>query len=76
MPYGTDLWQMGDLAEQNGTLNMCSTRANAEIVQKNEALSLPPVIEPYEIIPIINVAWGKSFGDVSTNKKAVVERGW
>mmetsp|Transcript_25328 Transcript_25328/g.29831 ORF Transcript_25328/g.29831 Transcript_25328/m.29831 type:complete len:179 (+) Transcript_25328:1555-2091(+) len=36
----------------------------------------PPVIEPYEIIPIINAAWDKSFGRVSTNKKAIAERGW
>ena len=55
---------------------MGSTKAKAEIVRKKEALSLPPVIEPYEIIPIINAAWDKSFGRVSTNKKAIAERGW
>ena len=27
VPYGTDLWQVGDAREQNGTLNMGSTKA-------------------------------------------------
>ena len=44
VPYGTDLWQVGDSAEQNGTSNMCSTKEKAEIVRKKEVLSLPPVI--------------------------------
>jgi len=36
----------------------------------------PPVIEPYEIIPIINWAWGVSFGRVATNKNEIVQRDW
>ena len=47
-----------------------------EIVRKKEDLSLPPVIEPYEIIPIINAAWDKSFGRVLKNKNTIAERGW
>ena len=45
-------------------------------MQKKEALILPPVIEPYEIIPIINAAWDKSFGRVLKNKNTIAERGW
>ena len=35
-----------------------------------------PIIEPHEIIGIINYAWSKSFGKVKLNKKAIFDRGW
>ena len=76
VPYGTYLWQVGDSEEQNGTFNMESTKAKMRIVAKKERMSLPPVIEPYEIIPIINSAWPTSFGRVKTNQNAISERGW
>ena len=76
VPYGTDLWQVEDSAEQNGAHNISSTKAKQEIVRRKEALSLPPTIEPYEIIPIINKAWDDSFARVVTNRKAIADRGW
>lgn len=57
-------------------LNMSSYRAKAEIVRRKENLSSPPIIEPYEIIPIVNAAWRESFGVVETNRKAILDRGW
>ena len=53
-----------------------SYRAKAEIVRRKENLSLPTTIEPYEIIPIVNVAWRESFGVVEKNRKAIRDRGW
>ena len=35
-----------------------------------------PTIKPYDIIQIINIAWGKSFARIESNKKAIYERGW
>ena len=61
VPYGTGMWQVGNSAEQNGAHNMSSIKAKQEIVRQKEALSLPPTIELYEIIPIINKAWDDSF---------------
>ena len=29
-----------------------------------------------DIIPIVNYAWARSFNNVSTNKKAIRDRGW
>ena len=55
---------------------MASTQAKMDIVSKKEQLSLPPSIEPFEIIPIINAAWPLSFGRVVTNRQAISDRGW
>ena len=63
------MWQVGDFPEQNGTFNMLTKKAKMELVSKKEQLSLPLVVKPYKIIPIINSAWGASFGRVGTNKK-------
>ena len=76
VPYGTDLWQVGDAEEQNGAFNMASTKAKMDIVAKKERMSLPPTIEPFEIIPIINTAWPLSFGRVESNQKAISDCGW
>ena len=57
VPYGTDIWQVGDSVEQNGTYNMLTTRAKMNLIQRKEELSLPAVIEPYEIITLANSAW-------------------
>ena len=36
VPYGTDLWQVGDSAEQNGTYNMLTTAAKMNLIQKKK----------------------------------------
>ena len=54
---------------------MITTAAKLHLIQKEEELSLPPVTEPYKIIPLINSAWGESFGRVRTNKVAIEARG-
>ena len=74
--YGTNMWQVGDLPEQNDTFNMLTTKAKMDMVSKKEQLSLPSVIEPYKVIPIINSACGASLSRVATNKKAILHRGW
>ena len=37
---------------------------------------MPPTIEPYEIIPLLNTAWGGYFGRPISNKKSIADRGW
>ena len=34
VPYGTDIWQVGDALEQNGTYNMLTTTAKMYLIQK------------------------------------------
>ena len=36
---------------------MLTTRAKMNLIQRKEELSLPAVIEPYEIITLANSAW-------------------
>ena len=35
-----------------------------------------PSLKPTELIPLINIAWNKSFARMSTNKQAIADRGW
>ena len=35
-----------------------------------------PTIDTTDIIPIVNIAWNKSFAKVASNKKAICKRGW
>ena len=53
-----------------------SVKAKNEIVDKKERMMINPTIEPWDIINIVNTAWDESFGRVTTNKKAISERGW
>ena len=55
---------------------MALTQENMDIVLKKEQFSLPPTIEPFEIIPIINAAWPLSFGCEVTDHQAISDRGW
>ena len=77
VPYGTALWKVGDIPEQNGSNNMASVEIKSNIVMDKEKYMCDrPTIEPHKIISIINYAWSKSFGKVKSNKKAISDRGW
>ena len=76
VPYGTALWQVGDSKEQNGSFNVAISQAKIDLVSKKETMSLPAVLEPTDMIPLINSAWKKSFARVRHNKKAIADRGW
>ena len=36
----------------------------------------PATLCPTDIVPLVNIAWEKSFTRSDINKKAIVERGW
>ena len=55
---------------------MASGKAKINIMEVKEKLLLNPIIEPYEIVLIVNYAWERSFSRVATNKKAIAKRGW
>ena len=77
VPYCTDLWQVGDAAEQNGALNIASVVEKRKIMQEKENVMYNrPTIEPYDIMRIVNEGWKHSFARVDSNKKAIAERGW
>ena len=45
------------------------------ILEKKERMMMQLTIEPYEIIMIVNHAWDCSFGHITSNKKAIIDRG-
>ena len=75
VPYGTALWQVGDASEQNGAYKMALTRAKENLIKQKIKKCMPPTIEPYEIIPLLNTAWERSFERVLSNRKAIADRG-
>ena len=76
VPYGTALWQVGDLLEQNGSFNIASTKEKRKIIEKKDKIMILPYIQPYEIINIVSAAWKKSFAWAESNQKAISECGW
>ena len=69
------MWQVGDSSEQNGAYKIALARAKEELIGKKQRMMVTPTIEPYEITPLINIAWAQSFARVATNKRAICERG-
>jgi hypothetical protein len=73
--YGTSVWQLGDSAEQNGTLKIDIKKAKAETVRCKIRAGLPATLERSDIVRIVNIAWQKSFARVNTNLRVIAERG-
>ena len=76
VPYGTALWQVGDSSEQNGSYKVALAQAKSELIAKKRGKSMKLTIDRTDIIPLVNYAWCHSFGKVTSNKKAIRERGW
>jgi hypothetical protein len=74
VPYGTHIWQVADSSELNGCFKIALNKA------KREYMKLKPWNNkkwlPTDIIPLINMAWVKSFARVDTARKAIIKRGW
>jgi hypothetical protein len=76
VPYLTHIWQVGDSSEQNGSFKIAFSKAKDALVSFKMRQGWEVTLEAYDIIPLINVAWEKSFARVNTNKKAIADRGW
>jgi hypothetical protein len=76
VPYGTNLWQVGDSAQQNGVFKSRLTQEKANLMKKKQELRLPFRIERHDAVGLTLHAWNVSFARVESNKKAVAERGW
>ena len=73
VPYGTSYWKVGDLLEQNGSFKMELTVAKRDLLTKKTKHDLPFAIEKSDIVALVSTAWGKSFANKRTNRKAVSE---
>ena len=76
LPNATHDWQVGDSEEQNGNWKTSTTREKDAVINWKTRHNFPPVIEQYDIIPIVNAAWEDSFADIEQNLKAIRARGW
>jgi hypothetical protein len=74
VPYGTHLWQVADAEEQNGTFSLAITKAKREMY-KNKPDGQKKFL-PSDIIPLVNEAFPKSFGNQQFALTAIAERGW
>ena len=71
VPHATGYWQVGDATQQNGQFKHYSNKI------KNRLCTRMLVnLKPYDIVPIYNYAFVRSFGDVDGTKIACAERGW
>ena len=75
-PYGTSLWQLADGLEQNVNNNQLNTRNKKKRYDYKISLGLPGQLECYEIMPLLNESWSKSFGNISSNITTIADRGW
>jgi hypothetical protein len=76
VPYGTNLWQVGDSAQQNGAFKSKLSEEKAQLLERKQEMRLPFRIERHDAVRLTHRAWNHSFARVDSNKKAVVERGW
>ena len=77
VPYGTAIWQVADSKEQNGSYKIALARAKKELVDSKLQMHIEPAtLCPTDIVPLVNIAWEKSFTRTDLNKKAIAERGW
>jgi hypothetical protein len=76
VPYATSFWQVGDSAEQNGTFKVYWYREKRNFITWKSDRALPLVIQPHDIMPILNRCFGHSFGRKQTTKNATSDRGW
>ena len=70
------LWKVGDLPKQNGRFKINLVKAKNYVFHRKCVLSMKPILEKYNLIPLINFAWQQSFAKVNNNKQAIVQRGW
>ena len=77
VPYGTNLWQVGDGEEQNGNYKMGMSKYKEKVMKQNLTEKWKrPAFEDTDIIPTINLAWNDSFAHCKTNRDAISTRGW
>jgi hypothetical protein len=72
VPYATHIWQVNDASSLNGKFKLELTKAKRNYIRHCDV----PKFEPTDIVPLINAAFSRSFGNADAAKKAIQERGW
>jgi hypothetical protein len=72
VPYATHIWQVADASALNGSFKIELAKAKRKYVEERDV----PKFEPTDIVPLVNAAFPKSFGNNQHAVKAIAERGW
>jgi len=72
VPYATHVWQVADASSLNGSYKIELVKAKRQYLEHRNQ----PKFEPTDIVPLVNMAFGKSFGNKKNAVKAIAERGW
>ncbi len=67
VPYATHIWQVNDASGLNGAFKIELTKAKRKYIKHRDV----PKFEPTDIVPLTNMAFLKSFGNVVNAKKAI-----
>jgi hypothetical protein len=74
VPYATHLWQPHDSSELNGTFKTAYYKAKDKYLQfKPESMQR---FVSTDVIPLVNMCWTTTLGNVDFAKKSMLERGW
>jgi len=76
VPYGTNLWQVGDSAEQNGSFKIALKKAKQYVIEQKTMFRYACKVEKHDIMGIVHRAWIDSFARKESNKQAIRDRGW
>jgi hypothetical protein len=59
VPYATHVWQVADASSLNGSYKIELVKAKRQYLEHRNQ----PKFEPTDIVPLVNMAFGKSFGN-------------
>jgi hypothetical protein len=74
VPYGTHIWQVGDAPQLNGCFKMALAKAKRKYLTFRDTENKKFV--PTDVIPLVNMAWERSFARSTPAKHAIIQRGW
>ena len=64
------------MSEFNSKFKIDWYKEKANLMVWNFTRKLPCPIKSYDVIPLMNIIFHRSFGNAKGNRKAVVDRGW
>jgi hypothetical protein len=76
VPYGTNLWQVGDSSQQKGAFKVRLTYEKKVLIEEKSKLYTECSIGKHDIVGLVNLCWNKSFERVDSNKHTMSEQGW
>jgi len=71
VPYATHIWQVADASSLNGAYKIELVKAKHQYLEHRNQ----PKFEPTDIVPLVNMEFGNSFGNQKNEVRAIADRG-